>query len=114
MRLFSLAPYLSKQTLSLQETRRPESVLINIFLDTFSLQLRGAPVRSRQMRNGVKRPLISDRFEGGGRGHGSTVCSERSALPLLSASRNDSVEKSPTQSAWSDQHDSALEMLIMP
>lgn len=59
------------------------------------------------MRNGVKRPLISDQFEGGGRGHGSTACSESSALPLSLRAANDSVEESPTQSVWSDQRDSA-------
>ncbi|XP_073690733.1 adenosine kinase-like [Garra rufa] len=57
--------------------------------NSYAAHLYAAADETGQMRNGVKRPPISEQFEGGGRGHGSTACSERSALPLCAASHCD-------------------------
>lgn len=121
MRLFSLAPHLSKQTLSLQEIRSPAaqglkaawSISSSILSPcSYAAHLYTAAGETGQTGNGVKRPLISGWLERG-REEGEVTGLQPVArgLPFLSAllltvSRNDSVE-SPTQSAWSDQRDSA-------
>lgn len=115
MRLFSLAPHLSKQTLSLQETRRPAAQgLKAVWSISSSILSPSSYVAHLYAAARWETVLKGHWFQTSLRGEGEVTGLQPAArgLPflsasLLTASRNDSVEESLTQSAWSDQHDSA-------